>query len=461
MLLHSILLKELRVVKKILFLLMSMFVMLFPTMNSVATVFAEEEITDVLTDLSKDTNFSEADYPSGEETTIKVIQIAETSSSELLIYTYQPSNGTKNLFASSISISLSTSHTSLDYKIYPLKFLNKNGVFNKYIVNDLKCSDNLVRYYDISTIYRPYDSTIDEEPQGDNTISEVGLEVGQVWCASTTGDGVVYNKVESNVVTITSKWNGFIRYKKAIQVYPGFYASGKTDSHFVAFSTDKKIDYLEEVQMSYVSQKVYWQVSGSFGTGETSYGEKEEHNGVVIKASEVVESEKGFGASTYKWNRIQTKDDFLGTDGDSLTDESKNNLKDKQFVLRFLETSYSQTAGQNYSSITSTNVTDVVILRLKFKTDGVSYNLGVVDTKQSGSTTPAGEDKGGLRLEDILEMLKTIMMILLFIPLVMLLSPVLSAVLPVIGKLLLTAFKGAIYIITLPFKLLFGGKKDE
>ena len=34
-------------------------------------------------------------------------------------------------------------------------------------------------------------------------------------------------------------------------------------------------------------------------------------------------------------------------------------------------------------------VGNVTILRLKFETDGITYNLGVIDNKQTGSTEPS------------------------------------------------------------------------
>ena len=42
-------------------------------------------------------------------------------------------------------------------------------------------------------------------------------------------------------------------------------------------------------------------------------------------------------------------------------------------------------------------MSDVTILRLKFETDGVVYNLGVVDNKQTSSVIPDGEGQPARR----------------------------------------------------------------
>ena len=64
-------------------------------------------------------------------------------------------------------------------------------------------------------------------------------------------------------------------------------------------------------------------------------------------------------------------------------------MNGKDWVLRFFESTFQiiASANGNYSE-TNTEVTDVTILRLKFETDGKTYNLGVVDNKQQGDGKP-------------------------------------------------------------------------
>ena len=60
------------------------------------------------------------------------------------------------------------------------------------------------------------------------------------------------------------------------------------------------------------------------------------------------------------------------------------------WVLRFFESDYEEKVVANlaYHDITSTEVSGVTIIQLTFQTNGKTYNLGVVDNKQTGSKDP-------------------------------------------------------------------------
>ena len=89
-------------------------------------------------------------------------------------------------------------------------------------------------------------------------------------------------------------------------------------------------------------------------------------------------------------------------------------------------------------------ISNVSILRLKFETDGVVYNLGVVDNKQTGDTLPDNYTKTTFELSNAF---KTFLAILLFILLLIILWPVLPYIFKFIGWLI----KGIWKIICLPF----------
>ena len=87
----------------------------------------------------------------------------------------------------------------------------------------------------------------------------------------------------------------------------------------------------------------------------------------------------------------------------------------------------------------STIVGDVTILRLKFETDGVTYNLGVIDNKQSGDPdTPINEEHYNFEPTDLL---KIILIIIALVLLLIILAPILPYII-----------KFVIWLITLPFK---------
>ena len=91
--------------KKILLLLLTVFLACpWGTVNAVAEDTGE--YTSVMEDLQKDESFREKDYPSiGNNYTLQVIQLAESTAGEVFVYVYQPSNAVKELIATSINIS--------------------------------------------------------------------------------------------------------------------------------------------------------------------------------------------------------------------------------------------------------------------------------------------------------------------------------------------------------------------
>ena len=79
-----------------------------------------------------------------------------------------------------------------------------------------------------------------------------------------------------------------------------------------------------------------------------------------------------------------------------------------------------------------------MILRLKFETDGVTYNLGVIDNKQTGSGEPINEEEV---IIDPSDGCKSFLSILLILVLLILLAPILPYVI-----------RGILWLFSLPFK---------
>ena len=121
-----------------------------------------------------------------------------------------------------------------------------------------------------------------------------------------------------------------------------------------------------------------------------------------------------------------------------MTEEGKAALEGKQWVLRFAETDYQIWSGSMANGSFSTLVGDVMILRLKFETDGVTYNLGAIDNKQTGSRDPINDEYYEVELS---ETGKWILAIIALILLLLLLWPVLPYII-----------KGIVWVISLPFK---------
>ena len=401
----------------------------------------------VMEDLKKDTSFKPENYPTkADDYSLQIIQLAESANKELFVYVYQPSGKAKDFKASSINIS-TTINDSISYLNYKLELLNSNGVFYKYKVSGLTVKDESVRYYAISSIYRPFDESIDKQASGGNTVTEVNYAVNKQYAFGSINGKPYVNCVDIETIVVTDKFVGFVRYPDGFKLYVG-----ACDSHFVAFNTNKPMDKLLEADVYYTTQEYSSSWAAFVGENET-FGDKADKYAYLKYTDKVEHTGGGWFAGTYKWDRIQTVNDFIKNEdreqifsgavidvkvSSKLTDAALNELKGKKWVLRFTETDYTLWSGQGTYGTFSTIVGDVTILRLKFETDGITYNLGVIDNKQSGSKDPSNETDIDISLN---KRGKMILYLLMLILLIILLAPILPYVLQAI-----------VWIISLPFK---------
>ena len=401
----------------------------------------------VMEDLKKDTSFKPENYPTkADDYSLQIIQLAESVNKELFVYVYQPSGKAKDFKASSINIS-TTINDNISYLNYKLELLNSSGVFYKYKVSGLTVKDESVRYYAISSIYRPFDESIDKQASGGNTVTEVNYAVNKQYCFGEINGKPYVNCVDIETIVVTDKFVGFVRYPDGFKLYVG-----ACDSHFVAFNTNKPMDKLLEADVYYTTQEYSSSWAAFVGENET-FGDKADKYAYLKYTDKVEHTGGGLFAGTYKWDRIQTVDDFIKNEdreqifsgavidvkiSSKLTDAALNELKGKKWVLRFTETDYTLWSGQGTYGTFSTIVGDVTILRLKFETDGITYNLGVIDNKQSGSKDPSNETDIDISLN---KRGKMILYLLMLILLIILLAPILPYVLQAI-----------VWIISLPFK---------
>ena len=430
--------------------------------QSFSAVAAESEnektASGVLEDLSKDVSFNTENYPSNaKDYSLSVMQLAESTDKELFIYVYQPSGD--KVRASSINIS-TTINDDISFFNYSFELLNFEGTLFKYKVTNFEVKKDPVRYYAISSIYRPFDADIGDKKSGNNTINEVNYAVNRQYCFGEINGKPYVNCIDIETIVVTDKFVGFVRYPDGFKLFTG---AGACDSHFVAFNTDKKIDKLFEADVYYTTQKVSYDFFTEDSPFGIKFGDSKTDNYAYLKYTDKVEhTGGGFFAGTYKWDRIQSVDDFIKTEdrttvyygavlnskvSSKLTDEALNELKGKKWVLRFTETSYNKAPKSGMGAATyyhaeTTMVGNVTILRLKFETDGITYNLGVIDNKQTGSTEPSNSTD--IKVEPNATG-KGIIYLILFVLLLVLLAPLLPYVL-----------NAMIFIVSFPVKLISG-----
>ena len=424
-----------------------------------AATSANTVYTNVLDDLTKDNSFKPSNYPEKtDDYSLQIIQLAESSDKDLFVYVYQPSGQNKNLAACSINIS-TTINDEISFYNYKLQLLNSSGVFFKYKVNNFTVKNEPIRYYVISSIYRPFDETIDSGAEHGNTVTEVNYNVSKQYCFSTINGNPYCNVVDVETIVITDKFVGFVRYNDGFKLYVG-----ACDSHFVAFNTDKPIDKLLEADVYYTSQRYSWTVAAF--VGENQEFEEKQDNYAYLKYTDKVEHNGGgLFAGTYKWDRIETTEQFIAENdltqnvysgaildvnvANKITDEGKAALQGKKWVLRFAETGYTLGGGNGTAYSFSTLVGDVTILRLKFETDGVTYNLGTIDNKQTSSDKPINDETYKVVINS---RVKWILGIIAAILLLIILAPILPYII-----------RFVVWVVLLPFKAigaLFKGTKN-
>lgn len=369
-------------------ILLLLFAMLIGLIGGVGVTYAAENTySNVLDDLGKDENFNIADYPAvNDDYSLQVIQIAESTGGELFVYVYQPAAKTKFLTATQVNMSFS--ETVDGTSSYDLVYLNGAGVFQKYRVDGVRVSSEAVRYYNITSIYRKYVKDIDAGTGNDTEVNEVAFSVGILFKACTIDNSVIYSRDLEEVVEIKPEqmYVGFVRYDNGI-----FTFKKSCDSHYVAFDCSYKIDALFEADVYYEKRTVRRTGDGSMGVAPIyNYGDWSKQYALLTDKQNVNQKPTGllFGESR-EYNRIQSVSEFLSST--DLKSDVVENIKNKQWVLRFFESDVEKA----YSTI-YTEVGNVSILRLKFKFDGELYNLGVVSGKNTGNGMPSNNELGWL-----------------------------------------------------------------
>lgn len=417
--------------------------------------------TNVLDDLQKDTNFNVDDYPViQDDYSLQVITIAESSDKELFVYVYHPiGDYTKSIAR---SIFMSSDKSVMQFVNYNLDYINSKGVFAKYRVNNFVVKNYYPRNYEITSIYRRFIKNVDSEPDNGNVINEIEFKVAKCWTFNTTDTGTTMSCQDLDVITITSKYVGFVRYEDGNWWH--MWGESACDRHFVAFDTDKQIDRLMEADIYYQYQEngIY---DPTVGFADTNYSFGEIKDGYAYLTYTQIGNYNN-GHYNYTWDRIQTVDSFVESvditttytcgifdieNSSKITDENVGYLREQKWVLSFLETAVTVTRSMEWETTLYTRVGNVSILRLKFETAGVMYNLGVIDNKQSGSSEPINTWSTNVELNDTFKLL---LILLLLILLVIVLSPVLPIVFNTIWFVVKTIIKVVWWVITLPFKLL-------
>ena len=472
--------------------LITLFSVFVPTAAPLAVSASTSAYSDVLDDLKKDVNFTVENYPANAEKDIfQVVQIAESTANELLVYVYCSKNSTfadgKMLYAREIVIS-QTVYGDESYRRYNLTLLSENGVFSKYRVEDFTIEVGDVRYYDITEIFRDYDSDLDGENNSASATDGIAYPVGQLWKACTIDGNVTYSMVTTEIMTLTNQWFGSVSYSEG---YFGSHYYANTDVWFVIIKPDRPIEHLMEVDITYAWTSYCHEIGVLIPGEETRVTGSNPNQFKLLNDAQKIDVEgNGLFGATWTWDRIVAIDDFVNDNSENMTEELKNELLLNDYsggwLLRFAETTNENYDILNFEGMISshnhiyTDISNVAVLRLKYKTDGVIYNIGVVANSGDPDGVPdvVYDTLDGIKKnlkdffdgfwDNLMEMLLQLLFgfILLFViikGLEILLGPAIGAGMNFVFHLILEGFKllfkAIFFLLTLPFQLLFGRKR--
>lgn len=387
-------------------------------------VHAATNYSDVFKDLSKDESFDIRDYPTltydelGNTGLLNVIQIAETDEKELCIYVYQPTSETLEIKANSVSISseFSSNGQNLNPLIYDLELVSSYDVFYKYLVKDYKVSSEAYRYYNIVSIYRPFNESIDEAITG-GFVETVGMAVGQQWCCYYLNDNLIYEMNTFNTLDVDINYIDFLELLNGFTLgnILGSFKYGRL--YYIAFNVnDYIVQKIYDAKLNYQIRK-HTETWAPFVGTEHIYGEYE-NSYITLNSSDKGTFEgEGLGGKKHTWNRILSTSDFIidmEEQDITFTEEAKTEILKNQWVFAFLETETTTlTYDGGYTNIYY-DVDNVKILRLHFlDINNKIYDLGVVSNGVSPDNIPGGT--GGLDTEAVGRFLVIVFVLLAFL----------------------------------------------
>lgn len=433
--------------------------------------------SDVLDDLQKDKNFDKNLYPEvSDANSIKLIHIGEGVDGELYVYTYQPGNATKHYKAKYINMSLqSTSDPKLTYKLYSLTWLNSNGVFDKYLVNDFTILNDTYRYYTIAGIYRPYDANVDTSSDSEtiDTVQYKSFPVAQTWCTYYYNNTLVYEMEEMKYVEYENLATGSVRYTEGFKLY-----TSKCDSHYVAVKMDLidgaeryDIEKIYDIDITYTISN--WTHTLYLSTGQDHW-EPREGGGTYTKTLTEFDigSNEGNGllGKKYSWNRISTADEFISSAQDdanaSFPQKELDALKQADFVFRICETEYESKTALLSKVTNYSTVSNIGILRVHFLSEGKVYNLGAVGDLVGTDSDPELEVGIGDNILNTIEeqawwqkIMAVLLLILLIIVITNVFFPIARPIFKIIYKGIGALISIAFSILTFPLRLISKRKR--
>ena len=462
---------------------------MFMAIFSSFTAFASTGNVDITTSSVRDdlASMGEDKLTYLSDTTNIFIAMAQRydSSNNLRTYVYMNYIGSTS---DPLKISISTSTTDDKYNIteiykdYELKFVNNNSTWVKYEVLDLPNLDFVTRRYNIKGITSGATKIL--------SMNETYIFHG------ITNDSIEVLNQEVETITITEKEVRFFCYGEESKWYEFFGVDGAlgndkkyTDAWYIFFNTDKPMDDLREVEITYQPYDYHVQLhhfalkttefTEDFIKTSTDLVEEETILNYGNQETVVVYPGKTKVSSTTNWwggydTSYQELDNIM-----DLREYDSQSTEDNPFV--FTEQAKKYTWGVNFLNtekeslyeqlpvgmgvwldtniVDGTGVCNTAILRLKYETNGIVINAYAVDVP-TDDFYGSDAEVNMTSYDEILDRIIAIILLLVLVYAVISIgAPAFNVIIKAVTKFVSFFIKLIVQILTIPLNIVTKRKR--
>lgn len=384
-----------------------------------------------------------------------------------------------------ISISIATTDENYniteEYKTYDLSFVNNDSTWVKYEVLGLPNLDKTTRRYNLQSI----------------SSTDVVLDINETYIFhGITNDTIEVFNQEVETVEITEKevsffcygeedkWNSFWGIDETL-------AGGKTytDAWYIFFNTDKEIDSLKEIEITYMPYDYHIQFLGpvtmNYPITESVLDERINNGNELDELTTKTYGEQTVVTVTPGTTKISATDNFWGgyetkyEEIDNILDLRENDHTGEngnEFVfteqaekyrwgVNFLTTEKKPqrksvaTMGASLETtiVDGTGVCNTAIIRLKYEINGMVKNAYAIDIPTDDFTGNAvnTDIEGEAWWQKIVALLLLVLLFVFITPVMSILSSIFKIIFKAIGVCLGVVFN----ILTFPLRLIFKSKR--
>lgn len=425
---------------KVIFLLFSFFSSSVTPLNAAEVSSLDEELLSM--DIHEENAYPYVENSNQEVSTLLFLE----NDAEYYIYFYLPTGIVQYDFLTiqlGICVSDSfddlNSDSNLEVNNYTLEYVDttNNGCVAKYTILDME--DTLHTYdhrrYSIRQVYMKYDNILHPTSTAKVSYFPYWQTLGDEYYYYQDLNGQTayqYKKAEFVSLTYKEVWSYYFRETNNLQNLFGI--NKGTEHYFYGFTPDREIDTLKEVELIYnkqslagrrVTYNVPFFITSEDNFFNAEFGPVEKENVIILEGESVSQEDNDgvfrlfFKRDIIKWNRISTYEELIQNEDKQFANFIKKNFLGAEYVVNFAsydyritETSYLfdedewndngklfkqylednnatsvATGGYRYHIFKGTYISEVQMIRMRYETNGIEYNIQVITDPINSSGT--------------------------------------------------------------------------